>query len=283
MRNVYGAEFHLTLGSSGKSSFSVYHSTSGSDRYLLTSEDANQSNIYNHLDLHSMTDHGYGTPLSAIYPDDTFGNLLEDALNTGASDKGWGDTFTVTFSTTTFKYTISCTSTFGATGLTPSLQLLGFNAVLSGSDSYTSTYVPVFITSSDHDHMSNVSDEYESNGVGSLAISDGGRPLGIARTKSINFMDWMQQFEPISSTFTRKGTYSKSASHLEMPWTFQSLFEHCRSVYPFVVYNEDYWSGHYPVFLLRDDGANFKPQRAIPDYDGYWHIPFRTYLYGWIT
>ena len=63
-----------------------------------------------------------------------------------------------------------------------------------------------------------------------------------------------------------------------MPWTWEHLFEHCRTVYPIKVVDSDNYDD-VEVFL-RPEGAVFNPEAQTPDYDAQWHIPLQTVLAG---
>lgn len=280
--DMTAVDFELTFISAGQTTFTIKHTGSGeSNTYYLTDYDSNSADLYSHLEFRwmDMNHDRTESPLLSDYADDPLADILEEALNAAASAESWGGTFTVTFSTTTGKYTISHSAlSFAIGGAGEALNVLGYVVASSTAASHTSIVVSAYAVLSTLDNVSRVSDEYEQPGVASFAVSDGGQPIGMARSVPIINMDWHQPFETHANTHKRKALYEDGYL---MPWTFQHFFEHCRTVYPFVVYTQDFWTGFYPVFHLREDGAHFMPERAIPDYDGYWHIPFRAYLYGW--
>jgi hypothetical protein len=240
--------------------------------------DTNASYKYSHLDIHDAINHNGDQLLLTEWADDGFANILQETLAAAAVAAGANYSPTVSFSPTTGKYTLGYAGGFwllfdSGSGVK---ELMGFSGNKNnGLTSYTSDYVSKYCVFASQDHLSKVSDEYEPKNVASQAISDGGYSIGMARTKTLIYMDWTQTFETHEKTMARKAETAN-------PWTFQHLYEHCRTIYPFVVYTPDYYDGHYPLCLLREDGCQFKPERDHPDYDGHWHIPFKTYLYGWL-
>lgn len=277
--DISDSDFYFEIGTSGETTIVIRGSGSGgSHTYYLDDYDANASDYYCHVDIHDMETHNGDTPLSSTWADDSLASLIQQALNAGISGEGWAGSFTVTFSVTTCKYTITYSeaNTSLVMGNAETCLILGYSAgVHSGSASHTSDNTCKYAVLSSLDNISNVSDEYEAQEVGSLAISDGGTPFGMARSVPIISLDWKQPYNTHEITHTRKAVSTTL-------WTFQDLFEHCRTVYPLVACTEDLYTSYYPVCYLREDGANFRPERAIPDYDGYWHIPFRTFFYGWV-
>lgn len=271
-------EFQLTLSSSGETTFYVTYSTTGTHYYPLSDQDANGSSLYGHIDIEAAYLRPYSTdrPYSGVYADDGLDDILEDALNAGNTAESWGGAFTVSFSATTGKYTIShSTLDFTMVFTVNSSRILGFSETQSGSDSYTSDRIPYFCIAPQLGHLSTVSDEYDMFAGNSLAISDGGYSVGMSRTVPLSGFDWVQQFEPKERVFTRH-------SSAEEYWKYQMLWDYCGTVYPIVVCNDEIRTGYYPVCVLTEKGSQFRPRRDHPDYDGHWHIPFNTYLAGWI-
>jgi len=251
--------------------------------YALDDYETNSSYLYHFVDMTAVQDYQGDVPYdTSEYASASFPALLQTTINAATTARGWSNPIIVTWDPVTAKFTFSCASAgfrvlFEGTAVAIR-NLLGFAQNNEGvaSASITSTQPCTYNVVSDINGMSKVSDEYEPSGIASLAISDGGKHFGMSRTKSPIYHDWEQRFEPIEKVFKRNSVDP-------LPWSYQHLFEQCRTVYPFTVCTEQYRTGYYPVYFFREDGAHFKPMRDHPDYDGHWHIPFRTSLAGWVA
>jgi hypothetical protein len=116
---------------------------------------------------------------------------------------------------------------------------------------------------------------YEPEGIASAVVSDSGMVYGNARLTGYVHCDWQQKFETIEKVMRIRAL----SAH---PYTFQHLFEDCRSHTPFCVAH-----GHgaspayqYPVFALRGDGNAFRPRSASLANHYQTHLDFRTIAVG---
>lgn len=183
--------------------------------------------------------------------------------------------FTVTWSKTTGKFTFAYTTAnfTMAWSLADGRKFCGFSASQSGAATYTSDRVPTYVIAPTLDKASNDTTNYEPTGIASRATADDGTGFGIARYESPLRRDWVQEFE----TKEKSIRLSAASTH---PWTFQDLFEHCRTVFPFIVvdgFNDD---SYYECFTLREDGCVFNPDRATPGNDTQFHHSLKCHVEG---
>lgn len=220
------------------------------------------SGTYCHRDLQTVTGSG-------AYDD--FATALQTAMNAASSG------YTVTFSTSTFFYTISKASAFtidatngsGSTSVTAK-NVLGFNSLPTGSaTSQVSQIRPYYVISGALGAASDQSGDYEPDGIAAAGEATDGSHYGISRDEAPVFSDYTINFEPDTATFSRKAAAS-------VPWTWQHFFAHNRSDQPFLASD----GTDNTVHTLRADGASFRPIRVSPDWDSYFHIPIKTYVDG---
>jgi hypothetical protein len=191
-----------------------------------------------------------------------------------AFDAAGGGPWTVTFSYTTGKYTVSRGSNFtlsfsGASDLRLR-SALGFTGNKTGASTYTSDETPKYVTIPAIAARSSVSNVYEAAGIVEEAVSDGGDAYGTALRTGELLADWTQAMESKAATFSRTVT---SPSH---GWCWEAFFIHHRSTHPFSIYSDNEDESTSPLFRLRADGASFVPQRVASDDDTYWNIRFLT-------
>jgi hypothetical protein len=148
----------------------------------------------------------------------------------------------------------------------------GFSADQSGAGTYTSDQTPSMVIAPTSGATSLSTPNYEPDGIGSVATSNDGQSVGIARTVSPLYRDWVQQYETKAKTLR----LAAASTH---PATMQKLFEECRGVYPFVV-SDGFGESYDEVFRLRNDGMNFSAERATPGNDAQFHINFRAIVEG---
>jgi hypothetical protein len=208
--------------------------------------------------------------------DSTFGTVLRDSMRGNAFIAGWTSptTLNVTFSQSTGHYTFSYGSTvFSMTfSAAAGRQLCGFqSSTKTGASSYVGDAVPAYTIFPTLPAVSDVTPNYEPDSIASLAVSDDASAYGIARDVAPLYRDWIQQYEQRAKV----ERLSIAGSH---PWSFQHLFEHCRTEHPFVVI-DGFGDGASEMFLLRDDGASWKPDRTARQLNQY-HVPFRTIVVG---
>jgi hypothetical protein len=215
------------------------------------------ASTYSHTDLSSVT----GTNTYTA-----FATAVQAALN--AVVAGW----TVSYSTSTYAYTIShataFTLTWTGTGGTNLQRALGFTATVGSTTSATSTVRPYYVIVPAITARSQVSDVYEPDDIVKEAVSDGGTSFAIAKDTTETFSDWEQQMESASATLARSAVAS-------VPWTWEAFFKHCRGAYPFRLVD----GSTSTVHKLREKGAAFTGttrRRVAVDYDDLWIIMLMT-------
>ncbi len=216
----------------------------------------------------------------------SFSSAVQNALNDLATAEGWGFSPAVIFSATTARYTFQVAS--GAIALAWSTAagaaLFGFvHATTSSATSVTGTRTPTYCVLSSQPlaspKASDPSPEFEPAEIANLAIGDDGRGYGISRFASPTIQEWTQEFESKERAFRANATSTD-------PWTFQHLFEHCRTLYPFYVSLGGFESGELSyqprVFTFLKSGAfrDWKDSRASRANDRYFHLPFRCKYEG---
>lgn len=216
-----------------------------------------------------------------------FAAALATALN--ASSPGAG-TFTVTWNGST-GYTIAydndadwqltfSTTTVAANG-TRMKQVLGMTGDRTGAASYSSQCRPYFVLLPAIQGRSQMSDEYEPDGIVQESVGDDGQIAALVAVEtSERWMDWQQaaETETAPSTFSDNGTppYKRQAT-AAVPWTYQHAWEHHRTGFdPILVID----GSSSDVTQMRADGASFRPRRMAGDDFGVWQIPFRVRLLG---
>lgn len=194
-----------------------------------------------------------------------FATALQTALNALPGTQ----VYTVTFNATTGYYTVSVnTGTFSATLNAVARQILGFSGNWpAASTTVTGTVRPYYLLYAAYGARSLLR-EYEGSGIVESQIV-GNRAYGIAESDMATYEDWTLEYE------TKAATHIRSASST-VPWTYQHFFQHCRSYVPFRATDDNGSSVH----MLRSEGAKWDMDRATPDSDSHFHVPFKTYLLG---
>lgn len=234
----------------------------------------------------TIDDNGGGSP--TVYDEDDLSSTLAmhiatsnvspaySSLSSMISTAIAAEPVSLLFSTTTYDYQFTYTgggSGFDMTLSQAAADSLGITTLVhTNVTGITSDRTPYYVILSQTAARSAYSRDYEPEGVASQAVSDDATNIfGLARTTSPKFLDWRQQFETLESTF-------KAAAATAVPWTWEHLFEHCRTVFPVKVIDSDNYDD-LEVFL-RPEGAQFRPEPQTPDYDSQWHIPLNTVLAG---
>lgn len=213
---------------------------------------------------------------------DYFASAVQTALNSVVAG------FTVSFSTTTAKYTISHASTFSLTWTGTSgtnlQRALGFTSGKSGSNSYTSDAIPYYAILPSISARTAYTEVYEANDIVQSAVADGGKPYSVAMERELDaslgipsflLCDWTQQMEAKEATFIQ----SASAT---APWTWQHFFWHVRGTHPFTVF-DDALTPSPARYFLRAEGAAFTRDVVQPldtDWDAYWSVNLKAYFAG---
>lgn len=217
-----------------------------------------------------------------------YAEALEDAIQAAATTASYPSptNFTVSCNRTTAIYTISHSDDFELVfGNNASRLFLGYDADDTASTSTkTGDYPPTYTINPTLSGASSpgVGDmlNYEPGNIAALGVADSGKAYGISRDIGPLYRDWIQQFETKPKTIRLAAdTTPSTTTH---PWTFQDLFEHCRTVYPFIVV-QGFGETYDEAFRLRSEGSAWTPERASPGNDSQFHIPFQTVVEGQIT
>lgn len=218
------------------------------------------------------------TSLSAITGGHTsFSTAVQTALN--AVHGG----FTVTFNSTTQRYTIANATMFSLTWTGTAggylRRMLGFSGTVSSTTSTTGTLQPYFSMVPTITGRSSFSDIYEPEEVVEEAIADDETPFAVSKQRGsdafelsdqIMWSDWTQAMEPVESVLIARATTA---------WTWERFFKHCRGEHPFLVVD----GSSSTVHKLRAKGASFSlatRERVAADYDGLWYVKFTTRQLG---
>lgn len=197
-----------------------------------------------------------------------FATLLQSAMN------GVSSGYTVSFSTTTLAYTITRGTAFTIDGGTSAAMTAMLGTPNTGSSTtHTSTIRPYGVVAGTVGGRSRDSGVYEVDGIAYDGEADDGSSYSVARTAAPSYLEFSIPLEPKSAVYIRSAVAS-------VPWTWQHLWEHARSVEPLLVVDSN--TSESIVCKLRSDGASFKPEREVADYDDAWNIPFRTRVLGYL-
>lgn len=219
------------------------------------------------------------------WADEGYAKALQTAMRAAATTASYPSpsNITVACARTTALYTIAHSATFDlAFSVDAGLRFLGFNDIAeTGQTSYTGDYAPDYTINPTLSGGSSpgVGDmlNYEPGNIASLGVGDSGRGYGIGRDAGPLYRNWTQQFETKEKTLRLSAdTDPTTATH---PWTFQNLFEHCRTKYPFIVV-QGFGETYDEAFRLRSEGASWSPERAVPGDDAHFHMPFQTLVEG---
>ena len=202
----------------------------------------------------------------------------------------WGAGTSVSFDAVSLRYTVSRASTFamsfvGAQGAF-FRRALGFqSASYSGASSYTSDMRPWYVIRAVLPAGANDSGIYEPEGRVYGGETEGGAWYGIAPKRLAQWREWTVRaesyFGPLSPAWVADpGVAGAPLRHAQTPrieWHWRAFFEHCRAHMPFC--NSDRGNAEPgEVYVLRPDGAHFRPRRMFESYDDAWDIDFRARL-----
>ena len=200
---------------------------------------------------------------------------LQDALNASGS---LSDTYTVTYNDNVSPptYTISSTGTFSYI-LTGSLlrAAIGFSSETgSTAASHSSDMQCKYLIEGYVGGASNVTDEYEPDGITETAVSEDGTPYSISVSTAATYYDIRVPMEPLANIFTREADSDTTASGTH--WVWQDFFAHVRGHHPFTICDDTYRR----TCVLRGDSTHFRPVREVPDWDGAWNVDLKTHQLG---
>ncbi len=205
---------------------------------------------------------------------------VDQVIKAEALVQGWDlDIPTLTFSTSTgaYGFSASLSNTSLTFSTTNGAKLFGFSGNSSSAASHTSDITPLYVIAPTQLQVSFPSPSYEPDAIGGHIVTDTGQSHGLSAYDSELYRDWVQQFETLAKTERDEA----ASSH---PWTFLHLFEHCRTKLPFVVSDGGFatTSTDPEVFMFREDGASFVPERATPGNPDQLHIGFRCSVQGYL-
>ena len=199
----------------------------------------------------------------------------------------WPSGTTVTFDPVTLRYTISRTATFtiNFTGAQGSFfrRALGFRfSSYSGASSYTSDARPWYVIRALLPSGADDTGIYEADGRVWGGETESGGWYGIAPRRIARWREWTVRAEsrvaPSDASWVANpgvagaGVYADTT---RIPWTWRHLFQHCRAHMPIGNANAG-TTALSEVYVIRPEGAHFKPSRTFDAYDGAWDIPFRA-------
>ena len=207
-----------------------------------------------------------------------FATAVDDAFTAATSTA-----FTVTFSLTTGKYTVSRGSNFTlAFSTAADLRLraaLGFSGDKSGASTYTSDRVPdyVLLSTVGARTYEGMPDDEEPDDVAEETVDDGGTAEVLTKKTSEILSTWWQAMEPRSQVYKRVQTTGG--------WTWEDFVKTTRGTHPFVVYdpNATELPGDGALHRFTAKGASFRPKRVTADFSDYWNIQLITRELGAFT
>jgi hypothetical protein len=224
---------------------------------------------YSHSDLSAVMGTGEYTD---------FATALAAAINANATLE---NDYSVTWAPATGTYTIAKASglfTITGTGMGGpplsgvAMNVLGRENIAEDVSSVSSEFRAYYSIAPAHGGKSQVSDDYEPDGLTEGGYTTGGGHFAITAGSGITFHDFSLMLEPKSAVYERVATAGT-------PWTYEHFFKHVRSTEPFSLSD----GTDYEVFTLRPESARFKPAREVADYDGHWNLTLACYLEGRIS
>lgn len=222
------------------------------------------SGTYCHVDLQTVTGAGFY---------DDIAGRIKTAMDAVA---GGGETFTVSFSTTTLLFTITRSTgtawTITATTNTLAQRILGLNSLplaSNGSGVLTTQVAPWYIMTGAMGAVSNPTGDYEPSEIAQDAEADDGTAFGIARDEAPIWSDFNIQFEPKAAVYQRHAAAASS-------WTWQQFFKHVRNTEPYLIIDDV----ESTVHLNRAGGASWKPLFASKNLAKDYHFKFDTRVLG---
>ena len=168
-------------------------------------------------------------------------------------------------------YTATGTVAFSITwNNSASRSLMGFSSNTGAATSHTGTLRPTYWIESTQDGRSiDREGDYEIGPIAAQSISDSATvSAGVSRSTAAKYREWVQQFEPVSGVLKGRRTGSR-------PFTFESLFEHCRADWPFLV--DDGVERMVCKFTAEGSVFSGKQRAGGVDDDVSMHVPFRVW------
>lgn len=211
----------------------------------------------------------------------TFHEQMMLTLRAAASLAGWSDPddVDVIFNPGTRRVHVSYSG--GITAITFSndavRRLFGFASDFSGSaTTVTGTQLPMYIVEPTINGASSASVVGERDASCNLAYSANGRSFSIGRTVTPMYRNWVQQYE------TRAKSFRRFNAGAPAEFTYQDLFETCRTRLPFAVL-DGFNDAIYSAYGFEDQEDSFAPEPAVPGSADQFHIDFKTLALARIT
>lgn len=218
-----------------------------------------------------------GVAMFQTYLDHTFASALQAiiAAKMASVSPSWTGSITVSFAND--RYTIARSSgsfSFAITwGNAATGYLLGFSGNATSGTSHVGDLTPTYwIRATQAGRSDDAEGDFEPGEIADISIADDASDFsGVARTTSPKYRAWVQQFEVKRKVF-------KAFQDGTDRWTFEHLFEHCRTVRPFIV--DDGEEKMACVFLSEGSAFRGKQRPGGPGDDVQMHVPFLVWHAG---
>jgi hypothetical protein len=197
---------------------------------------------------------------------------LQTALNAIANS-----TITVTFSTTTRKWTIAG-SGGGVTAIAltfnaAAARYFGFSTGVSAALTHTGDHCAYYVISGTLEGVSDFEKQHESgDDVGADLIAADGTVEGLAQDGVPRVFSMTIPDEPAARVWHENRSTTD-------PWTWELAYAHCRNIEPFHIIDSSPLGFSY-VGRFRADAMALDAQLAAADYFAYASIPLRAYYLG---
>lgn len=221
------------------------------------------SSKYSHVDISSV---------ESDYQ--VFPTVLATLLNASGT---LNNTYSVSFSTTTGRYTISRSTgsaSFRVTGATTA-NMQNILGIASTPTSYGTSvtgdnraYYAILI---DEDARADDVEDYQESGTSEVFEADDGTRATRQRTSLSTRKEFSINWQPKAAVLTREAASTE-------PWTWERFFKHVKVKEPFVLV--DSLEANGLVMRLRPDGDAFQPQRVQADWTEYFSMRFSVFVEG---
>lgn len=219
---------------------------------------------YCHVSLATVTGASAYTALAAA---------VQTALNVVVA--GW----TVAYSSTTNRYTISHASPFvltwtGAAG-ERLRKVLGYAGTTASGTSAVGTLAPWYTVVPLIQARSLFSDVYEPDEIVEEQSAEDDTTTSIAKMRGTDFFDFDDQIMWCDWTQAMESRAQTMIAGATTEWTWERFFKHCRGEHPFLVID----GASSTVHKLRAKGAMFGERvrtRVAVDYNDLWSIRLET-------
>lgn len=218
-----------------------------------------------------------GATLTDLYAADVslIGSLLDEIVSQLNAGTGGGGVWAGAFDDTTERFTFALLvpGTVTAVSFTPITNggLVGLTGAISSAIPFAATgqRAPDYVIAAAMGFWSETSGEYEGgDDVAYDSEAHDGTPGGAAKDDAPVYLDFEVPSEPVERT----GNIPHLVDALT-PWTWKSLWTHCRNVTPFIMRDD---TGLALGLLHRAEGARFQPRALGDNYIARWDIRFQT-------